>query len=269
MRRLLELRPATEDDWFTMAQLAMATGRTQAALDDLAHVPDGHPKAAQARLWEGQLELRRQRARAAEASLRRAIAIDPGLVAARRELVYLYGVQRRCNELSAEFAALAEVAPMSIDHVSLWCLIGTAPWDPREVQPILAAFVQADPFDRASRLALAEAYGSLGQYDDVEAVLKHLPVTDPGARAILARVAFDRGDAATVESLVANGPDDHPILQQYRGQLALLRRDLPAAIGHFRKWTAADPHDRARLYIFGDALIKSGKSIEGELAIRN
>ena len=269
MKRLFELRPATEDDWFTMAQLTMATGRTQEALDDLAHVPDSHPKAAQARLWEGQLELRRQRARAAEASLRRAIAINPGLVAARRELVYLYGVQRRCNELSAEFAALAEVAPMSFDQVSLWCRIGTAPWDPREVQPILAAFVQADPFDRASRLALAEAYGSLGQYDDVEAVLKHLPVTDPGGRAILARVAFDRGNAATVESLVANGPDDHPILQQYRGQLALLRRDLPAAIGHFRKWTAADPHDRARLYIFGDALIKSGKPIEGELYLQS
>jgi tetratricopeptide (TPR) repeat protein len=268
MRRLLALRPATEDDWFTMAQLAMATGRTNEALDDLAHVPDSHALAAQARLWEGQLELRRQRAAAAESSLRRAIEIDASLVAARRELVYLYGVQRRCHEPSAEFATLAEVAPMSFDQVSLWCLIGIAPWDPREVQPILAAFVQADPFDRASRLALAEAYGSLGQYEDVEAVLKHLPVTDPGARAILARIAVDRGDAPTVESLVANGPDDHPILQLYRGQLALLRRDLPAAVGHFRKWTAADPHDRARLHMLGDALVKSGKLVEGELYLQ-
>ncbi len=90
---------------------------------------------------------------------------------------------------------------MSFDQVSLWCLIGTAPWDPLEVRPILAAFVQADPHDRESRLALAEAYGSLGQYEDVEAVVKHLPATDPGARAILARIAFDRGDAAAVESL--------------------------------------------------------------------
>ena len=82
--------------------------------------------------------------------------------------MYLYGVQRRCSELSTEFAALAEAAPMSFDQVSLWCLIGTAPWDPREVQPILAAFVQADPSDRESRLALAEAYGSLGQHEDVD-----------------------------------------------------------------------------------------------------
>ena len=80
-----------------MARLAMATGRTNEALVNLAHVTDDHPAAAQARLWEGQLELRRQRARAAESSLRRAIAIDPGLVAARRELVYLYGMQRRCR----------------------------------------------------------------------------------------------------------------------------------------------------------------------------
>lgn len=268
MKRLLALRPATEDDWMMMAQITMATGRANEALLDLARVPDVHPKAAQARLWEGQLELRRSRARAAESSLRRAIEIDPGLVAARRELVYLYGMQRRCNELSTEFAALAELAPMSFDQVSLWCLIGTAPWDPEEVQPILAAFVQADPADRASRLALAEAYGSLGHNEDVEAVLKHLPATDPGARAILARIAFDRGDAAAVEALVANGPDDHPILQLYRGHLALLRRDLPAAIDHFRKWTAGDPHDRARLYMLGDALVKSGKPVEGRLYLQ-
>ena len=42
--------------------------------------------------------------------------------------------------------------------------------------------------------------------EDVEAVLKHLPATDPGARAILARIAFDRGDAEAVESLLAQRP---------------------------------------------------------------
>ena len=82
-----------------LARLAMATGRTSEALDDLARVPDRHPKSAQARLWEGQLELRRQRARAAEVSFLRALAIDPGLVPARRGLVYLYGMQRRRSEL--------------------------------------------------------------------------------------------------------------------------------------------------------------------------
>jgi tetratricopeptide (TPR) repeat protein len=268
MRRLVELRPATEDDWFTMARLAMAKGRTDEALVNLSHVTDGHPMAAQARLWEGQLELRRQRARIAESALRRAIDINPGSTAARRELIYLYGVQRRCAELSAQFSALVDLAPMSFDQVSLWCLIGSAPWDPEEVRPILAAFVQADPDDRASRLALAEVFGSLRQFEHVEAVLKHLPATDPGARAILARIAYDRGDPATVEALLTQGPDDHPILQYYRGQLALLHRDLPAAIGHFRRWTAADPHDSARLYVFGDALVKSGETVEGDRYLR-
>ena len=57
-----------------------------------------------------------------------------------------------------------------------------APWDPQEIRPILAAFVQADPDDRASRLALAEVFGSLGELENLEAVLKHLPATDPDAR---------------------------------------------------------------------------------------
>jgi tetratricopeptide (TPR) repeat protein len=268
MRRLFALRPPTEEDWFTMARIALASGRTNEALLDLAHVTDGHPRAAHARLWEGQLELRRQRARVAESALRRAIEIEPGLVAPRRELIYLYGVQRRCSELSAQFAAVAEVTPMSFDQVSLWCLIGSAPWDPQEVRPTLEAFVQADADDRASRLALAEVYGSLGQFDDVEAVLKHLPATDPGARAILARIAYDRGDPETVESLLKDGPDDHPILQLYQGRMALRRRNLTAAIRHFRKWTSADPHDMARLFMLGDALVKSGKSVEGQLYLQ-
>ena len=142
-----------------MAQLAMAAGRTNEALVDLCPCARRSPER-QHRPASGRdnSSLRRQRARAAEASLRRAIAINPAPIAARRELVYLYGMQRRCDELSAQFAALAELAPMSFDQVSLWCLIGSAPWDREEVRPILAAFVQADPHDRASRLALAEAY---------------------------------------------------------------------------------------------------------------
>ena len=95
MRRLLKLRPPTEDDRMTLARLAMATGRTNEALAQFARVSDRHPAAALARLWEGQLELRNHRARAAESFLRRALAIDPSLVEARRHLVYLYGMQRQ------------------------------------------------------------------------------------------------------------------------------------------------------------------------------
>jgi tetratricopeptide (TPR) repeat protein len=268
MRRLLDARPPTEDDRLMMARLAMATGRTNEALGELRRVSDSHPAAAQVRLWEGQLELRRRRARAAELSLLRALTIDPSLVEARRDLVYLYGVQRRCDEFSAQLAALAEVAPISLDQMLLWCLIRSAPWHPQEVRHILAAFVQADPGDRASRLALAEAYGALGQHEDVEAVLTHLPATDRDARAILARIAHDHGDHAAVEALLALGPDDHPTLQFFRGRLALLRRDLAAAVRHFRKATAGYPHDPVKLFILGDALVKAGEPAEGQSYLR-
>lgn len=268
MRHLLDSRAPTEDDRLMMARLAMATGRTNEALGELSRVSGSHPAAAQARLWEGQLELRRQRARSAESSLLRALAIDPSLVEARGELVYLYGMQRRCDELSAQLAALAEVAPVTLDQMLLWCLIRSAPWHPQEVRQILVAFVQADPDDRASRLALAEAYGALGQHEDVKAVLKHLPAADPDARAILARIAHDRGDAAALESLLALGPDNHPILQFFQGRVALLRRDLAAAVRHFRKATAGDPHDPAKLYILGDALVKAGEPVEGQFYLQ-
>ena len=49
MRRLLELRPATEDDWFTMAQIAMGQGRTTMLLTTCSRyrtLCDGRPGAA-------------------------------------------------------------------------------------------------------------------------------------------------------------------------------------------------------------------------------
>ena len=265
MSRLVDLRRPTEDDRMVLAQLAMTTGRTDKALENLARVPDSHPMASQARLWEGQLALRRQRAQAAELSFVRALAIDPGLIPARRELVYLYGMQRRRSELAAQFEALAELVPMSFDEVSLWCLIRSAPWDPKEIRPILDAFVQAEPGDRASRLALAEAYRRLGRPQEVDVVLSQLPREDPDARAILVRMAYDRGDTQAVESLLAPDHDGNPTLEIFRGRLALVHRDLRSAVHHFRKASAADPHDPAKLFMLGEALVKAGETIEGRL----
>ena len=181
MRRLVDLHWPTQEDWLVLAQLAMTTGRTDEAMGDLARVGDRHPMSSQARLWEGQLALRRQRARAAELSFLRTLAIDPGSIPARRELVYLYGMQRRRRELATQFEALAELAPMTFDEVILWCLIRVSPWDPNEVRPILEAFLQSDPSDRASRLALAEVYRRLGLAEEVDVALRQLPPVDPDA----------------------------------------------------------------------------------------
>ena len=151
----------TEDDALMLARLAMATGRTNEALGALARVSDDHPAAAQARLWEGQLELRRHRARAAESSLRRAIAIDPRLVEARRELVYLYGMQRRCDELSAPVRGARRARSHEFrPSVTLVLDPEPRPGIRKKCSRFSRRSCKPTPMTGQSRLALAEAYGS-------------------------------------------------------------------------------------------------------------
>ena len=61
-------------------QAAKALGRPDEALAELARIPDGDPAAPRARLLAGQIELRRDRVRRAEAALLAALELDPTLV---------------------------------------------------------------------------------------------------------------------------------------------------------------------------------------------
>jgi len=101
----------------------MAPKKTKLALDALARVPDDHYMAPQARLLAGQSELRRDRVRQAEEWLRAALELNPQLVQAHRELIYIYGMQLRRTELGAEFTALSKLSDLTFDNAFHWCLL--------------------------------------------------------------------------------------------------------------------------------------------------
>jgi tetratricopeptide (TPR) repeat protein len=263
MDQLLRLRPPGDDQWLVLGQLAMAHGRDSEAIDHLAHVSDGHPRAARARTWEGAIELRKKRARKAEVALLRAVGLDPDDPAPRRQLIALYCMQRRRRELSEQFAALSRRTALGFSDMVLWGSSLAASWDPSEVQAALEGFVKADPDDRTSRLVLAEALRRLRRPDDVEVVLNCLPPFDPEVRAIRARIAETRGDGAEIERLTSDHPEEHPVLARMRASLDLSRRDLAAARKHLRAALAADPHNRSVLFQLGDTLTRSGDVEEG------
>jgi tetratricopeptide (TPR) repeat protein len=91
LARLGSVRQPTPLDRMLRGQLALALGRSDQALAELARVPDSHDMAAQARLLAGQIERRRDRYRFAEEALREAICLDPKLVPAHRERIIIYG----------------------------------------------------------------------------------------------------------------------------------------------------------------------------------
>lgn len=247
LTRLARARPPKEEDWGLRAQIAIARERPDEALEDLAHIPDAHPLAPQARLLAGQIELRRDRIRHAEVFLRAAAALDPKLIQARRELIYIYGIQLQRQKLADTFRSLWTLAPLTYDDVFVWCLARGVKWDPSEQVATLERFLKADPDDRLSRLALAENLQAVGRLDDALACLSPMSDDDSDARAMRARLAIDRGDLATADHLLAGGPKEHAGLARLRGRRALLHKDGNEAMTQFRIADAAEPNQRETL----------------------
>jgi predicted Zn-dependent protease len=239
--RLRRLRQPTPLDWFLRAQLAVARDRPDQAIDYLSRVPDDHYMAAQARMLAGQIELRRHRLRLGEQALHAAIVLDPALVQAHRELIFIYGLQLRRSELNTEFVALSSLSELTFKEARDWCMLHVESWDPSEAARLLAECVAADPRDRWSRIALAENYRRMGLLNEAESALQGLAKSDPDALAAHARIAFDRQELDRAEQLLRAGPADNPVLARLRGRLALSRQDSREALHQFQIAYAADP----------------------------
>jgi tetratricopeptide (TPR) repeat protein len=229
----LKRRAPTPTDSMLLAQLDMVKGRNDEALEILRRIPEDHPLAAQARLQAGQLELRKSRYGSAEKLFLQALKINPKLERARRELIYIYGMQLRRPELNASFRALSEIATLTYPEVFLWSLSRGVTWEAVEIVKTLGDCIKADPNDQWARLGQAEGLRELARFDEADAALAPLPDSDPRARAARVRIALDRGDAQTADTLLENGPSEDVDLALLRGRFALARGDGPEAVKQF------------------------------------
>jgi tetratricopeptide (TPR) repeat protein len=247
LARLAQRRPPTADDMVLRAELELGRGRPDQAIGLLTGIPESDPHAASARLVAGQIEKSRDRARGMEALFREAIRLDPKLAAARRELIFLYGMQARRADLNAQYRALAELEPLGYDDVFLWMNSFENRWINDLIRSHLERYLAADPGDRSSRLALA---GVLVRYNDLEgaeALLRPLPDADPDARVLRARIALSRMRMDEVRSIMNRGPTEHVDLALLRGQFAVRLKELATAAREFRIALRLDPTCREAL----------------------
>lgn len=211
-----------------------------------------------ARLLAGQTELRRDRVRRAEQWLIAAIRLDPRLVQAHRELIFIYSTQLRRIELDAEFLALSQLTDLTFDNAFHWCLLRTMSWEPSKMIGPLARFLDADPDDLWSRLAIAGNYRRMGRSEDAERTLADLTRSEPAVIDLLARIALDRQDTEQAERLLATAPSDDPLLARLRGRILLAKGDAKSALDLFRIAFVADPLNRETLFGLTAALKLSG-----------
>jgi predicted Zn-dependent protease len=260
LKRLERIRPPTPVDHYLRAQVDVGLKRDEDALAELAAIPDDHPLAPLARLRAGQTEIRRGRARPAEAAFLVALKLLPRAVQPHKELVYVYNIQHRQAELDDQLIALLDLNALDFQYVLHWTKTRNTVWNPKGDLPALQKFVAADPEDRWSRLALVEALRRLNRLDEAERELEVLSPSDPGVRTKRVLIAMDRGDFAAAESTLAERREDDRLLAPLRGHLALQRRDGPTAVEYYRIALAADPTDRAVLAGLGTALRLVGQA---------
>jgi tetratricopeptide (TPR) repeat protein len=258
--RLEALRPPTTNDWLLRAQLASALDRDESALDALRHLPEDHALAAQAAYMAGRIEHKRKRLRFAEAAYRKALALDPNMVKAHRELVYICGMQLRRVEVDAEFKALSRLTQLDHHDLFTWGLTHFTVWGP-DIAGDLQGFIAADPLDRHSRLALAMLlFDEPALQRRVEQILEPLPGTDPEATALHIEMKLNHGRIDDALAMLRDAPEEHPCLARLHGRAALLRGDVTAAIRHFKRALSREPYDRVSLAELGKALALKGET---------
>jgi predicted Zn-dependent protease len=88
-----------------------------------------------------------------------------------------------------------------------------------------------------------------------------LPETDPDALALRVEFAFNRGRVADAERLLAGAPVNHPRTARIRGEIALRRHDVDAAITYFKEALTGEPYDRVSPMHLAQALqLKTDKA---------
>jgi tetratricopeptide (TPR) repeat protein len=265
------MREPTDFDWCLKSQIAIAKGRLEDALSALGHIPPDDRLAGQAFLMAGRIERQRNRSRAAEANFRKALACDPGLIEAHKELIYILGMQLRRREVDSEFKALARLTPLTHQELYTWGLTHFNflynVWA-QDTAEHLESFIVSDPSDRYSRLSLATLLvKSPGGEARLKQVLEPLSRSDPEAAALLIESSFEHGRFDEAIAMLKQTPADHLKLARIRGRVSLMRGDATAAIRYFQDALTEEPYDRVALSELGKALsLKGDRSAQRYLA---
>lgn len=246
------------------ARLNLALKRDARALEILEKIPDSSPLAASSRQIAGQVYLRASKLVPAEKYLKEAVRLEPGNAPALRELIYIYGLQLRRQELRQAFEQLSKVAPMGFQNVFHWCLTRGNDWEPDEIVEDMTRFIAADPNDRWSRIALARSLKRLVRLDEAEAALAPLPDDDPDAAAIRAQIAFDRNDPEKARLILEKAPKNHFDLAILRAQIALAGGDFDTATNEFEIAIKIDPDNRDAVVGLARSLAAQGKADEAK-----
>lgn len=209
----------------------LAAGNTNQAAQIFAKVAALRPNAVEPLMYMADVELARKDMRAAIAQLRKALALQPGHLAAQTRLIALLA---RTGKTDEAMSVVREVQRKSPQAAHGWLYEGE----------LLA--VKGDKAGAAAAFRTAHAKGP----SDETAIKLHTTLLVAGQAAEAARLAADWH---------ARQPDS-PVFNAYLGDQALARRDYAAAEERYRQVLAARPSNVPALNNLAWLLHKSGKA---------
>jgi tetratricopeptide (TPR) repeat protein len=263
--KLRKLRDPSVLDHGLQARVDIAKGRLDQAIASLSAIPDDHPLAGWARLRCGQLERSRLRFRQAEKWLQKVIDLDENSVEARRELVYVYGMQLRRADLHEQLRRLNKLTLLKAKEIWVWCMVrDLAWWHPEEHVPILEKAIEADPEDFRSRIALAEVLRRQGLTDQALSKIEQSPENRVELRAKRMELLIDQNRMEQVEVMLDQIAVDEPSVAILRGRMAMSKGDPKSAVRFFELAEIAEPGRREIVANLGQASIQAGDSVKGK-----
>jgi tetratricopeptide (TPR) repeat protein len=270
-------RSGTPRDRLILAGFLEATGDSGKALNRLTEIPDDLEDsriAAAARLSEGRIAFYRTRqARRAETALTKATKLDPGSSQTWLPLADLYDIQNRRNERDKCYARLDSASALDRERLVKWTCDRRLDSEAEELAHVLEAFLDADPADIDSGVALAEESIRKGEFQAANKILDRLDnSTDPSAATSIALrkalIAAEQGEFDEAKKMIDTvedskiAPRDDVLRNRLLGRIGIQSRDYRAAESALRKVLATAPHDREAHQLMVQALRFDGRTDE-------
>ena len=261
--QVLTQSPRSTQALLIAGQAATRLQRSPEALAYFLRVADdGGPEAAQALLGAGQRYLKEGYADNAERSLRRVIEIDPGSVAAHKELVYLLEAQGRTWEALPHLAELLRRG----DFIGEYVLLTGAPESQFLHEPQFVSLCQAaTPDDPLPLLVQARIWRLRNQNELAGPVLEELYKRRPEQIEVQAQYGLFVLDTATDEALAAwhrqlpAAAEEHPEIWFVRGAWAKRGGQMRAAARCFWEAVRRQPNHLGANYQLSQLLTALGE----------
>lgn len=259
----LKQQPAFVPAQLNLARVDLAEGKPDAARQRLIAMHKTQPKAAQPMFELARLEDLVGNTTEAIRWLERVRIADRRHVPAAVRLVDLH-LQLRAPEKALEVAKDAEgVAPASLPLLAALGRTYLALGNTELAQATFARMTRAAGFDPAWQTEIARYQRSAGNPRGAAASLERALSADPAylpAEVMLAEVELESGDPQAAERrarAILKKHGDHPAAYRLAGDIALARKQYPAAVESYRTALQRAPDTEGALRVYR-ALVQAG-----------